>query len=61
MKYGYHKHSLLEVVMFRVKKLLEGTLSLKDHNAQINEIYDIMKALNELTDLGMPNTKVIVS
>ncbi len=42
--------------MFRVKKLLGGTLSLRDYNAQVGETYAMIKALNKLTGLGMPKT-----
>ena len=58
-KYGYHKCSLSETAMFRVKKLLGGTLSLRNYNAQVGETYAMIKALNKLTGLGMPKTIVI--
>lgn len=58
-KYGYHKRSLSETAMFRVKKLLGGTLSLRNYNAQVGETYAMIKALNKLTGLGMPETMVI--
>ncbi len=45
--------------MFRVKKLLSGTLSLRSYNAQVGETYAMIKALNKLTELGMPKTVVI--
>ncbi|EGU36804.1 putative transposase, partial [Vibrio scophthalmi LMG 19158] len=53
-KYGYHKRSISETAMFRVKKLLGGTLSLRNYNA-----YAMIKALNKLTGLGMPETVAI--
>ncbi len=37
--------------MIRVKKLLEGTLSLRNYNAKINKTYVIIKTLNTLTEL----------
>ncbi|MBD1577356.1 IS5/IS1182 family transposase, partial [Vibrio sp. S11_S32] len=40
--------------MHRVKKLLGGTLSLRNYNAQVGEAYAMIKALNKLTGLGMP-------
>ncbi|EGQ7975884.1 IS5/IS1182 family transposase, partial [Vibrio parahaemolyticus] len=55
-KYGYHKRSLSETAMFRVKKLLGDTLSLRNYNAQVGETYAMIKALNKLTGLGMPKT-----
>ncbi|ATF08962.1 hypothetical protein [Candidatus Enterovibrio altilux] len=45
--------------MVQIKKLLKRTLSLRDQTTQISEIYAIIKTLNKLTELGMPNTKVI--
>ncbi|MBM5244932.1 IS5 family transposase, partial [Vibrio parahaemolyticus] len=33
-RYGYHKRSLSETAMFRVKQLLGGRLSLRNYNAQ---------------------------
>lgn len=32
-RYGYHKRSLSETEMFRVKKWVGGTLSLRNYNA----------------------------
>ncbi|MEZ8020952.1 IS5/IS1182 family transposase, partial [Vibrio splendidus] len=55
-RYGYHKRSLSETAMCRVKQLLGGQLSLKNHNAQVGETYAMIKALNKLTGLGMPKT-----
>ncbi|ATF10360.1 Mobile element protein [Candidatus Enterovibrio altilux] len=46
--------------MLRVKKLLGGLLSLRDHNAQIKETYIMIKTLNKLTGLSMLQTKEIV-
>ncbi|ELK8590058.1 IS5 family transposase, partial [Vibrio vulnificus] len=53
-RYGYHKRSLSETAMYRVKQLLGGKLSLRDYNAQVGETYAMIKALNKLTGLGMP-------
>lgn len=55
-KYGYHKRSISETAMYRVKQLLGGKLSLRDYNAQVGETYAMIKALNKLTGLGMPKT-----
>ncbi|ATF09778.1 hypothetical protein [Candidatus Enterovibrio altilux] len=46
--------------MFRAKALRGETLNLRTHNAQINEIYTMIEALNKLTGLGMPKTKIIL-
>ncbi|EGR08369.1 transposase domain protein [Vibrio cholerae HE48] len=48
--------TLPETAMYRVKQLLGGKLSLRDHNAQVGETYAMVKALNKLTGLGMPKT-----
>ncbi|EGR0395281.1 IS5/IS1182 family transposase, partial [Vibrio vulnificus] len=58
-RYGYHKRSLSETAMHRVKQLLGGRLSLRNYNAQVGETYAIIKALNKLTGLGIPETMVI--
>ena len=60
MRYSYHKRSLSETVMYRVKQLLGGKLSLRNYNAQVGETYAMIKALNKLTGLGMPETQYIV-
>lgn len=59
-RYGYHKRSLSETAMYRVKQLLGGKLSLRNYNAQVGETYAMIKALNKLTGLGMPETQCIV-
>ncbi len=59
-RYGYHKRSLSETAMYRVKQLLGGRLSLRNYNAQVGETYAMIKALNKLTGLGMPETPCIV-
>ncbi|AGB12627.1 probable transposase for transposon [Vibrio parahaemolyticus AQ3810] len=35
--------------MYRVKKLLDGRLSLRNYNTQVGETYAMIKALNKLT------------
>lgn len=59
-KYGYHKRSLSETAMYRVKQLLGASLTLRHYNAQVGECYAMIKALNKLTGLGMPETQYIV-
>ncbi len=46
--------------MYRVKQLLGGRLSRRNYNAQVGETYAMIKALNKLTGLGMPETQCIV-
>ncbi len=45
--------------MYRVKQLFGGRLSLRTYNTQVGETYAMIKALNKLTGLGMPETMVI--
>ncbi|EGQ7966913.1 IS5 family transposase [Vibrio vulnificus] len=59
-RYGYQKRSLSETAMYRVKQLLGGRLSLRNYNAQVGETYAMIKALNKLTGLGMPETQCAV-
>ncbi|WP_161492927.1 hypothetical protein [Candidatus Enterovibrio altilux] len=46
--------------MVQAKKLLGGTLNLRNHTTQISETDAMIKALNKLVRLAIPNTKVIV-
>lgn len=46
--------------MYRMKPLLGGQLSLRNYNAQVGEIYAMIKALNKLTGLGMPEAQYVV-
>ncbi len=46
--------------MYRVKQLLGGKLSLRNYNAQVGETYAMLKALNRLTGVGMPETHYFV-
>ena len=59
-RYGYHKRSLSETAIYRVKQLLGGKLSLRIYNDQVGETYVMIKALNKLTRLGMLETQYIV-
>ena len=45
--------------MYRIKQLLGGTLSMRNYNAQVGEAYPMIRALNKLTGLGMPETHYI--
>ncbi|NLS43104.1 IS5/IS1182 family transposase, partial [BEV proteobacterium] len=42
--------------MFRFKTLLGGHLSLRDYDAQVGEAMAMVKALHQITLLGMPNS-----
>ncbi|MFP9228548.1 IS5 family transposase [Pectobacterium cacticida] len=53
-KMGYHKRSLAETAMSRVKKVCGGRLTLRNYDAQVGESMALVKALNKMTLLGMP-------
>lgn len=55
-KVGYHRRSVAETAMFRIKTLLGGHLSLRNYDAQVGEAMAMVKALNRMTLLGMPNS-----
>lgn len=55
-KVDYHRRSVAETAMFRIKTLLGGHLSLRDYDAQVGEAMAMVKALNRMTLLGMPNS-----
>ncbi|MFB2659115.1 IS5 family transposase [Shewanella xiamenensis] len=59
-RYGYHRRSISETAMYRIKQLLGGRLSMRNYNAQVGETYAMIKALNKLTGLGMPETQYVV-
>ncbi len=59
-KYDYHRRSLSETAMYRVKQLLGASFTLRNYNAQVGESYAMIKALNKLTGIGMPETQYIV-
>lgn len=43
--------------MYRMKQLFGVRLSLRNYNAQVGETYAMIKALNKLTGLGMPEIR----
>ena len=53
---GYHRRSLAETAVFRVKKLFSGTLSTRLFDNQIAETIIRCKAMNKMTQLGMPES-----
>lgn len=55
-KVGYHRRSVAETAMFRIKTLLGGNLSLRNYDAQVGEAMTMVKALNRMTLLGMPHS-----
>lgn len=46
--------------MYHVKQLLGASLTLRHYNAQVGEAYAMIKALNKLTGIGMPEAQSIV-
>lgn len=41
---GYHRRSVVETAMFRIKTLLGGHLSLRNYDAQVGEAMAMAKA-----------------
>jgi IS5 family transposase len=53
---GYHKRSLAETAMFRIKKLFGNRLTTRITEHQKTEIAIWCRAINKMTSLGMPQT-----
>lgn len=53
---GYHRRSLAETAMFRLKTLFGGQLQARTFDAQVAEAYLRCAALNTMTRLGMPDS-----
>jgi hypothetical protein len=53
---GYHRRSIAETAMYRVKQLFAGHLSLRDYDAQVAEAMAMIRALNKMTLAGMPES-----
>lgn len=51
---GYHRRSLAETAMFRIKTLFGSELSARKYGGQVTELYVRCAALNRITALGMP-------
>ena len=56
---GYHKRSLVETHMFRLKTILGGSLRGRKFENQKTEAYLMAKILNKMTRLGMPKSYAI--
>ena len=54
-RYGYHRGSLSETAIYRIKRLQGRRLSLRNDNVQIGETYAMIEALSKLTGLSMSN------
>ncbi|RLR18058.1 IS5/IS1182 family transposase, partial [Sodalis-like symbiont of Bactericera trigonica] len=55
-KVGCHRRSVAETALFRCKRLMGDDLSLRDDDAQVGEAMAMVKAVNKMTLLGMPNS-----
>lgn len=53
---SYHRRSLAETAMFRLKTLFGGQLQARTFAAQVAEAYIRCAALNTMTRLGMPDS-----
>lgn len=53
---GYHRRSLSETMMFRVKTIFGNTCSRRTFDNQATEILLACAALNRMTHLGMPDS-----
>jgi len=56
---GYHRRSLAETAMFRIKTILGSKLSTQKVEHQKTEIAIWCKILNKMTELGMPTSVAI--
>ncbi|MCD1244526.1 hypothetical protein B4950_10725 [Vibrio cholerae] len=61
------KHLLIRWQLYHLKwcpgsldHYIGGRLSLRNYNAQVGETYAMIKALNKLIGLGMPETQYII-
>jgi hypothetical protein len=57
---GYHKRSLIESTMFRMKRVCKGTLSFRNSSSQDNEVILLCTILNTFHSLGMPRSVVTI-
>lgn len=57
---GYHRRSLVETHMFRLKTILGGSLKSRGFANQKTEARIMVKTLNHMTALGMPRTETIL-
>lgn len=51
---GYHRRSLVETTMFRLKTIFSGSVSARSDANRRTQMFVRMKALNRMTALGMP-------
>ena len=58
---GYHRRSLAETAMFRIKTLFGNRLSAHLFDSQATEAFLRCRALNRMTELGMPESYVVTA
>ena len=58
-KSGYHRRSLVETAMFRLKAIFTDKLKSREVKRQATEVMLRCAALNRMTELGMPQSYVI--
>ncbi len=56
---GYHRRSLVETAVFRLKNIFGDKLSSRGFQAQANEVFLRCAALNRMTHIGMPESYAI--
>lgn len=50
----YNHRSIAETARYRVKQLFGGSLTLRDYDSQVDEALAMVRALNKITEAGMP-------
>jgi IS5 family transposase len=58
-KIGYHRRSLAETTFFRIKRMFGDRLRSRIFDNQTTEAFLICSALNRMTALGMPKSRMI--
>lgn len=53
---GYHRRSLVETTMYRLKSIFGSGLSSRTFERQVTELFIKCSMLNKLTQLGMPDS-----
>ena len=56
---GYHRRSLSETAMFRLKKIFGGTLSSREFDNQAVELFIKCMMLNKMIQIGKPESYVV--
>lgn len=56
---GYHRRSLAETTMFRMKRIFGPTLDSRIFESQANDLFIRCRLLNKMTELGRPDSYVV--